>query len=330
MPNHFDLDSDNDGIFDIYEVNNFSVDADSNGQTDNATGNNGLDDTLESDDTLNASVTYTIPSSDSDSKPDYLDIDSDGDGIVDVIEAQPTDSYTAPNETVDVNGIDTAYPNGLIPIDTEGDAIPDYLDLNSEDDFEDDDIEGWDFNNDGVPETLPTGVDADNDGLDDGFDNNPNLINPTNGQVPTDFPNADFDVTFERDWREASAINLIIDDVSTIEGNTLIFTVSLVLYSDNITPTVSETPVEFTLSTSDGTETSNPFEEATAGLDYTPVTDINTIIPALTQSIQFTISTLNDDLFELDELLTLNAQIITPNTVNSEAKGIGTIRRRRA
>ena len=325
VPNHFDLDSDNDGIFDIYEVNNFAVDADANGQTDNPTGVNGLDDTLETDDTFSASVTYTIPSSDADPNPDYLDIDADGDGIVDNIEAQPTDNYTPPDGTVDLNGVDTAYPTGLVPIDTEGDNIPDYLDLNADDDFEDDDIEGWDFANDGIAETLPTGVDADNDGLDDGYDNDPNAVNPTNGQVPTDFPNVDFDVTFERDWREDIAVNLIVDNVSAIEGNTLDFTLTLVRFSDNITPTQLAAPVDVVITTSDGTATSGPFEAAIAGLDYVALTDFSATIPAFTSSIPISITTIDDNLSELDELLTLDIQIITTNTVNSEAQGIGTI-----
>jgi len=324
-PNHFDLDSDNDGIYDIVEVNNFTNDTDSTGQTNNPTGNNGLDNTLESDDTVNANVTYPIPFTDSDPNPDYLDIDADGDGIVDNIEAQLTDNYTAPDNAYDNNGVDTAYPAGLVPIDTDTDTFTDYIDFNADGDLEDDDIEGWDFTNDGIPQTTPTNADADNDGLDDGYDNDITQVNPTNGQLPTDFPNVDFDITFERDWREDSAINLIIDSVSAVESNPLVFTISLVKYSDNSIPAESPTPVEFVLNTTDGTDTSGPFDAATSGLDYTPITDLNSTIPAFTQSIQVSVPTLADNISEIDEFLTLNAQILTPNTVNPEAKGVGTI-----
>ena len=196
---------------------------------------------LKTNDNQNASVTYTIINTDGNGNPDYIDIDSDADGIVDNIEAQATDAYVPPNNIVTENGMDTAYTNGLVPVDTDGDTIFDYVDSNSDDDLREDFIEGWDFNNDGVPETIASGLDNDNDGLDDGFDNDNTVVNSTNGQVPTDFPNVD-NPSFERDWREIRALLVVVNDVSEVEGSDFIFTFALVTAGDNPVAIVSATP----------------------------------------------------------------------------------------
>ena len=51
-------------------------------------------------------------------------------------------------------------------------------------------------------ETLAANNDADSDGLDDAYDVNDALFNPTNGQTPSSFPNLDNTATDEKDWRE--------------------------------------------------------------------------------------------------------------------------------
>ena len=325
IPNHLDLDSDNDGIYDIYEVNNYINDNNADGRTDEPTSINGLDDSLETDDTFDAEVTYLIPMSDADVNPDYLDIDSDADGIVDLIEAQSTEDFIVPSNTYLDNGLDTAYPDGIVPIDTDEDGIPDFLDINADNDFEDDFVEGWDVDNDEVTETDSLGIDVDNDGLDDGYDNDNAAVNPSNGQTPFDFPNADYDVTVERDWREVNVINLKIDDASTIEGDDLLFTISLVKYSDNTSLSQSSSPVEFTLSTIDGAEDILPEEVATQSLDYGAIPGLEAVIPPLTSTYQVLVDTNDDNISELDEFLTLKAEINTSNTANVEALGIGTI-----
>jgi gliding motility-associated-like protein len=325
IPNHFDLDSDNDGVFDIYEVRNFVEDTDNDGRTNNPVGNNGLDNTVETNDSSTAAVTYTIPNTDNTTNPDYFDIDSDGDGIVDNIEAQPTENYIPPENTVDGRGVDIAYPQGLVPIDTDGDEIFDYVDINSDNDIRDDFVEGWDFDSDGTPETTASGNDTDNDGLDDAFDNNNTQINPTNAQVPTDFPNVDYDVTEERDWREIMAVVVLISDVSAIEGDDLQFTISLVRFIDNSVPVQSPTPIDLILSTTDGSESAGEFNIAITPFDYVSVSNEDLTIPALTEFVDFSITSLDDNISELDELFTLNASITSDNTVNEEASGTGTI-----
>ncbi|WP_133354339.1 T9SS type B sorting domain-containing protein [Seonamhaeicola sediminis] len=96
---------------------------------------------------------------DGDGVLDSVDLDSDNDGIPDFIENGGTLTLLS-NSDVNQNGLDDAYEANLAPIDTDGDSIPDYLDLDSD--------------NDGVfdiEETGPLGIllfDANNDGRDDG------------------------------------------------------------------------------------------------------------------------------------------------------------------
>ena len=151
VPNHFDLDSDNDGVLDIVEAGNMRLDTNSNGITNGAIGTNGLDNTIETNDTSSATISYVLVNTDSNSNPNFLDIDADDDGIVDNIEAQGTSNYITINEIYSEQGIDTAYPNGLNPIDTDKEGVLDYIDFNSDNDIREDIIEAWDVNSDGIP-----------------------------------------------------------------------------------------------------------------------------------------------------------------------------------
>jgi gliding motility-associated-like protein len=325
VPNHFDLDSDNDGILDIVELGNSSLDTNNNGRTNNSVGVNGLDNSVENNDSENAIITYTIPNTDSNGNPNYLDIDSDGDGIVDNIEGQSTESYITPNSIFSEAGIDTAYPNGINPVDTEDDTISDYLDTNADNDIRDDIIEGWDLNNDGIPETIPANSDLDNDGLDDAFDINNNLVNPSNGQTPISFPNVDNVDNEERDWREIIAIFILITDASEDEGGDLVFELSLVTKNNNAVLTQSASPIDIVFSTLDGTDTTNIYDVATSPFDYNSITNTSLTIPAFTETITFNVTTLEDPIFELSELFTLNGVITSENTINREITAIGTI-----
>lgn len=327
IPNHFDLDSDNDGILDIVEVANSKLDSNNDGRTNNPVGTNGLDNTVENNDGTTASITYTIPNTDNDGneKPNFLDIDSDNDGIVDNIEAQPTGNYIVPKNKVTTSGIDEAYPNGITPVDTENDGTPDYIDTNSDNDIRDDIIEGWDLDNDGIAETLPSNTDVDNDGLDDAFDKDTTKRNPTNNQTPMDFPNVDRVKTPERDWREIISVVVKINSVSANEGEDFVFTISLVTLNNSLNLIQSETPINITLSTSDGTKLASKYSIATAPFDYNPVTPTVITFPAFQSTAQFTVTTINDNIYELNELFTLNATVTSSNTINTEAVGTGII-----
>ena len=49
--------------------------------------------------------------------------------------------------------------------------MTDYIDLDADNDTHLDSLEGWDFNNDYVADTIYSGIDVDSDGLDDAYDN---------------------------------------------------------------------------------------------------------------------------------------------------------------
>ncbi len=104
---------------------------------------------------------------DDDGLPDYLDIDSDNDGITDNIEAQPTsENLLLPSGTVDGNGVDLNFAGGITPVDTDGDTIPDFIDEDSDDDVRQDVAE----RGDGQPVVVTSTADSDNDGLLDIFE----------------------------------------------------------------------------------------------------------------------------------------------------------------
>ena len=96
---------------------------------------------------VEAEVTAT--DSDGDGIFDYLDLDSDNDGITDNVEAQTTADYKAPTGTdTDGDGLDDAYDatpttgaagsDGLMPENSDGTGLADFLDTDSDDDGIDD------------------------------------------------------------------------------------------------------------------------------------------------------------------------------------------------
>ncbi|WP_415843498.1 DUF6923 family protein [Zobellia nedashkovskayae] len=185
VPNTLDLDSDNDGIFDVIEAGHSQLDTDNDGLIDGLPadfGANGLFSGVESDDSQAATVTYTITESadDTDTILDFLDLDSDGDGLPDNVEAQTTTGFILPNGTVDVNGVDTAYPSGIVPTNTDGTDNPDYLDTDSDNEGANDTTEA---------NITLTGNDTDNDGLDDVTDATADYTD-TSGTIdnPLNFP----------------------------------------------------------------------------------------------------------------------------------------------
>ncbi|GAA4281244.1 T9SS type B sorting domain-containing protein [Gaetbulibacter aestuarii] len=88
----YDLDSDNDGIFDWIESGAFTLvnDSNSDGMVDGPYGSNGWDDNAESAADSNQ-LAYQPNDSESDAIYSYMDSDSDGDGCSDVIEADFSD-----------------------------------------------------------------------------------------------------------------------------------------------------------------------------------------------------------------------------------------------
>ncbi|WP_133688836.1 Ig-like domain-containing protein [Maribacter spongiicola] len=198
-------DTDNDGTPDYLDVDNtLGPDTDGDGVPDSADlddDNDGILDTVEDPNLDGDNNPLTDPlDSDNDGKPNHLDIDSDNDGIPDSVEAQVTDGYIAPNDDdaatyASNDGVNSAYPTGLTPVNTDGTDNVDYLDLDSDNDSVPDNNEGNDFNFDGIPDQSYTGVDTDSDGLDDGyegsdindgFDVNDEINDPANDLPDTD------------------------------------------------------------------------------------------------------------------------------------------------
>ncbi|MBK8609790.1 MAG: hypothetical protein IPL84_07535 [Chitinophagaceae bacterium] len=172
-PNAYDLDSDGDGIVDVIEGG--LPDADFNGIADGAIGANGWSTTVSAMPALN------LRNTDGTGNFDFLDIDADDDGIPDNIEGMSTAGYLLPTLVdADGDGLMNPYDNlpaafggsGIFVYDHDGDATPDYRDLDTDADGLIDRVEGNDFNLNGIPDdnvTL-TGLDSDGDGLDDRFD----------------------------------------------------------------------------------------------------------------------------------------------------------------
>lgn len=240
LADRVDLDADGDGIPDAVEaggpdvnmdgiIDNF-VDSDGDGfndAVDGDVGNDGPENTanamvLTGADTDMDGIPDTYPQGDFDGDKilDFLDIDSDNDGITDNTEWQATDDYIAPiNMDADEDGIDDAYDTntsfgggGLEIENTDMADMPDYLDLDADNDGEPDMIEGHDTNGDGVVDGtdlpvsntgLPGGIaDLDGDGLLDGFDNDTADTDATNMSLDPSAHNDTDDPGIDQDWRQ--------------------------------------------------------------------------------------------------------------------------------
>ncbi|WP_165864842.1 lectin-like domain-containing protein [Rufibacter latericius] len=162
IPNALDLDSDGDGIVDAVEANNGVLPADMtlNGQYSvafmflNDLNLDGINDALA------ANPLFTKDRDmDQDDLFNFLDLDSDNDGLPDVLEAQDQNRMVV-KKGLDINrnGIDDAYDviisggAALTPLNTDGDSNPDFLDLDSDNDLFLDFEEAFDKNGDGKSE----------------------------------------------------------------------------------------------------------------------------------------------------------------------------------
>jgi hypothetical protein len=183
LPNPYDLDSDGDGLLDVIEAGLIGRTG-SNGTVAASAGIVSGTRTNGWANTVLGLASLSLINSDGDTIFDYLDIDSDNDGITDNVEAQSTNGYVVPSDTdVDNDGINDLYEqaaqigvfggNGLTPFDKDGDGTPDYRDTDSDNDGAPDRNEG-DRN---APfrtitqATINVSGDTDGDGLMDVFDN---------------------------------------------------------------------------------------------------------------------------------------------------------------
>jgi len=229
VPDHFDLDSDNDGITDLVEAGHDQADTDANGIIDGAPavfGANGFFSGLETNDSPTGVANYVPLDFDGDGIPDHDDLDSDNDGILDVVEAGYANSDTNQDGRIDdgngnppavdangiapiinVNGDGTGIP---LPIDWDGDGVPDWHDLDSD--------------NDGVLDVVEAGYansDTNQDGRIDDGNGNPPAVN-SDGIPPVMNPNGngvgiptpiDWDGDGVPDWHDLDSDNDGILDV---------------------------------------------------------------------------------------------------------------------
>ncbi len=147
IPNYLDTDSDNDGISDLIESNRYTFD--DSGTSGTGNDNGAIDYATEtSGDLIISRMDLSFPDIDSDGMPDVLDVDSDGDGIADWIEAFIEISLaTLTNYDLDSSGTlsaaeaaaaiaDIGDNNGILDytselLDSDLDGIPDFRDLDS-------------------------------------------------------------------------------------------------------------------------------------------------------------------------------------------------------
>ncbi|MFK7933276.1 MAG: hypothetical protein AB8G22_07190, partial [Saprospiraceae bacterium] len=153
FPNWNDIDSDGDGIPDYTEN---GLPAPLGDDTDN----DSIDDAYDPDLT---NQRPTLTDTDGDGLLDYLDLDSDNDGIVDNIEAaiNPLNPQLPAGIDSDGDGLDDRFdPDAagtpLVFIFTDSDAAPDHLDIDSDNDGILDTFEGF-----ADDETTPTVNDTD-------------------------------------------------------------------------------------------------------------------------------------------------------------------------
>jgi uncharacterized repeat protein (TIGR01451 family) len=173
-PDSLDIDSDNDGIVDNVESQGEDSYIPPTGQDSDG---DGLDDAYDPD----AGGEYIVPvDTDGDTTPDYLDLDSDDDGVPDPIEGHDANhdgvaDVTPLGADSDADGLDDAYDtvDGAGPgnetgsssplQDTDGDGTRDWRDIDDDDDellTEDEDVNGnedWsddDHDGDGTPDYL--------------------------------------------------------------------------------------------------------------------------------------------------------------------------------
>ena len=203
QPNYLDRDSDGHGIPDAIEAG--GIDNNGDGELD-AQSDSDRDGLFN----INDGIVPTMPNKDRDAFPDYLDLDSDNDGIADVVEAGGEDSNNDGKQDgvdADFDGlsdfVDTENGGSRLPLtDSDGDGLPNYLDIDSDNDGLIDNVEGQST----VGFRAPTGSDTDGDGWDNRYDSNNGgtaitLNNQENSGAP-DYLDFDTDGDGQPDWIE--------------------------------------------------------------------------------------------------------------------------------
>ncbi|MCO6176470.1 gliding motility-associated C-terminal domain-containing protein, partial [Flavobacterium sp. NRK F10] len=180
-PDYTPQDSDGDGIHDFQDI-------DDDGD--------GIDTANENPDPNGDGDPSDAQDSDGDGIPDYLDIDDDGDGIDTANEnpdpngdGDPSDAQDSDGDGIpdyldiddDNDGIIASDEGGMT--DTDGDGFPNYLDQDSDDDGIPDNVEAQPTEG----YIMPSGIDANGNGIDDAYEGGLSLEDTDDDGVPDMF-----------------------------------------------------------------------------------------------------------------------------------------------
>ena len=174
-----DIDDDNDGLTDLTEQGGFDPlgDADNDGTSNYLDASPGPGQPVFVD--SNNDGINDFYDTDKDGRINSLDLDTDNDGVPDIVEAGGIDTngdgvidFLADGDGDGLLDVVLHASTGGVNIanlDTDGDGIPNYKDLDSDNDGIPDVVEamGADINNDGL---LDNFTDTDNDGFNDSAD----------------------------------------------------------------------------------------------------------------------------------------------------------------
>ena len=169
--------------------------------------------------------------SDGDGIPNSLDLDSDNDGIPDVIEAGGIDKNNdgmadgIVGKTPSTKGIPATANTGNTPTSSDADSIPDYLDIDADNDGIPDNIEAQPSGSYKKPSGIGVNMlDANNNGLDDNYELNGIGFIPenTDGDLIPDYLDSDSDNDGIKDINEnGDKDNAIIDINADKDGDGL-------------------------------------------------------------------------------------------------------------
>ncbi|WP_047419764.1 gliding motility-associated C-terminal domain-containing protein [Cellulophaga sp. Hel_I_12] len=178
IPDYLDIDSDNDGIPDNVEA---QTTADYIGPSGVDANNNGLDDAYEQ----NGNLGLIPVNTDNSDLPDYLDEDSDNDGVPDAIEAHDHNHDGIPDVVLlgldeDNDGLDDGYEgSNTNDIDPNDEIDNPFTDLPNTDEDDEVDYRDDDDDDDGIA-TIDEDVNGDGNWANDDINNNgiPNYLDP--------------------------------------------------------------------------------------------------------------------------------------------------------
>ena len=206
VPDYIDLDSDNDGLWDIIECYGAAFDVNVDGVVDGFSDKdfNGLDDEFQTGE-------LTPKDTDGDGKVDAVDLDSDADGIADLVETSDmvSDAEGEIKEFVDndVNGSDDSISLiRVVVTDSDNDGTPDFQDT--------------DADNDGVSDFVETGaLDDDGDGVADFLIPADELPDIDRNDIP-DFQDAATQYIYIKDTTTVTVLGSNTPDANTPDANT--------------------------------------------------------------------------------------------------------------